>query len=34
VLGYRVSWSAGHIRGEGRKTWAELAMENPLESAQ
>jgi nitrate reductase gamma subunit len=26
-LGYRVSWNAAHIRGDGKKTWAEVATE-------
>jgi nitrate reductase gamma subunit len=34
LLAYRVSWPAEHIRGGGRKTWADLAMENPTESGQ
>ncbi len=29
VLGYPVSWSAGHIQGDGKKTWAEVATTNP-----
>lgn len=31
LLGYKVSWSAQHIQGRGKKTWAELAMENPTQ---
>jgi nitrate reductase gamma subunit len=34
VLAYRVSWPAGHIRGEGKKSWVELAMEDPAEGVQ
>lgn len=29
VLGYPVSWSAPHIQGDGKKSWAEVAMTNP-----
>ena len=29
VLGYPVSWSAPHIMGDGKKTWAEVATTNP-----
>jgi nitrate reductase gamma subunit len=29
VLNYRPTWSAAHINGGGRKTWAELATQNP-----
>jgi nitrate reductase gamma subunit len=32
LLAYRVSWAADHIQGGGKKTWAELAMENPTEA--
>jgi len=32
LLSYNVSWSAEHIRGSGKKTWADLAMENPTEA--
>ncbi len=32
LLAYKVSWGAEHIRGAGKKTWADLAMENPTES--
>lgn len=28
VLNYRVSWSAPHIKGEGKKTWVEVASED------
>ena len=28
VLAYRVSWPASHIRGEGAKTWVDLATED------
>ncbi|MDR2696788.1 MAG: respiratory nitrate reductase subunit gamma [Deltaproteobacteria bacterium] len=28
-LSYRVSWSASHIKGDGQKTWAEVATTNP-----
>jgi nitrate reductase gamma subunit len=27
ALGYRVSWDAPHIKGEGRKSWADVATE-------
>ena len=27
VLGYPVSWAADHIRGDGKKTWADVATE-------
>jgi nitrate reductase gamma subunit len=30
-LGYPVSWSAPHIGSEGKKTWADVATENPWE---
>ncbi len=30
VLNYPVSWSAEHIAIEGKKTWAEVAMYNPM----
>ena len=30
VLGYPVSWSAPHIAGHGKETWAEVAMFNPV----
>jgi hypothetical protein len=26
-LGYRVSWDAAHIRGDGKKTWVDVATE-------
>lgn len=29
VLNYPVSWSAGHIAGHGKETWAEVATFNP-----
>ncbi|MCL1986077.1 MAG: respiratory nitrate reductase subunit gamma [Betaproteobacteria bacterium] len=29
MLNYRVSWSAPHIKGDGEKTWAEVATTNP-----
>ena len=29
ALNYRVSWSAPHIKGDGQKTWAEVATTNP-----
>ena len=29
VLNYHVSWSAPHIKGDGKKTWAEVATTNP-----
>ncbi len=28
-LGYPVSWAAPHIGGDGKKTWADVAMHNP-----
>ena len=27
VLNYKVSWSASHIKGEGKKTWVDVATE-------
>ena len=30
VLNYPVSWSAPHIAGDGKKTWAEVATFNPV----
>ena len=30
-LTYRPTWSAAHIAGNGRKTWAEIAAENPAQ---
>jgi hypothetical protein len=30
-LGYPVHWSAPHIAGEGKKSWADVATENPWE---
>jgi nitrate reductase gamma subunit len=30
VLNYNVSWSAPHIAGHGRNTWAEVATFNPM----
>jgi nitrate reductase gamma subunit len=29
ALGFHVSWQAPHIKGDGRKTWAEVATTNP-----
>jgi nitrate reductase gamma subunit len=29
VLNYKPTWAATHIRGDGRKTWVEIASENP-----
>ena len=29
VLNYHVSWSAPHIKGDGQKTWADVATTNP-----
>ncbi len=29
VLNYPVSWSAAHIAGDGKKTWADVATFNP-----
>ena len=29
MLNYRVSWSAPHIQGDGKKTWAEVATADP-----
>ncbi len=31
VLGYPVSWQAGHIQGDGKKSWAEVATTNPAQ---
>lgn len=33
VLSYPVSWSAAHIAGDGRKTWADVATFNPAAEA-
>jgi nitrate reductase gamma subunit len=33
ALGYPVSWSAPHIQGDGKKSWAEVAMTNPARKA-
>ncbi len=30
VLNYPVTWSAPHIAGHGKKTWAEVATFNPV----
>jgi nitrate reductase gamma subunit len=30
VLQYPVSWGAPHIKGDGQKTWADLATDNPF----
>ena len=30
-LAYKVSWAADHIRGQGEKTWADVATQNPTE---
>ncbi len=32
-LGKKPTWSASHIAGDGNKTWAEIAMHNPAQSA-
>jgi len=32
MLGYKVSWAAPHIRGEGKKSWLDLAVENPTQA--
>jgi nitrate reductase gamma subunit len=29
VLNYKPTWAAGHVRGDGQKTWADLAVHNP-----
>jgi len=29
MLNFHVSWSAPHIKGDGKKTWAEVATTNP-----
>lgn len=29
ALGYPVSWAAPHVGADGKKTWAEIAMQNP-----
>jgi nitrate reductase gamma subunit len=34
VLNYRPTWSAAHIQGDGQKTWAQLAMQNPTRAAE
>jgi nitrate reductase gamma subunit len=34
VLAYPVSWSAPHIRGDGKKTWADVATEGVEEKAE
>lgn len=31
ALNYPVSWTAPHIAGDGKKTWAEVAMHNPAQ---
>ncbi len=31
LLGYKVSWAAPHIKGEGKKSWLDLAVENPTQ---
>lgn len=33
LLGRKVTWAAQHIRGDGNKTWAEAALENPAKGA-
>ncbi len=30
-LGYKPTWSASHIQGDGVKTWADIAMHNPAQ---
>ncbi len=30
-LNYKVSWDAPHIKGEGTKSWADIATENPFQ---
>ena len=32
LLAFKVSWAADHIQGGGKKTWADVAMENPTEA--
>lgn len=32
VLQYPVSWSASHIKGEGKKTWVDVATTNPTQT--
>jgi nitrate reductase gamma subunit len=34
VLHYRPTWAAGHVHANGRKTWADLAGENPAQEKQ
>jgi nitrate reductase gamma subunit len=34
ALNYPVSWSASHIRGDGKKTWAQVATEGVEENAE
>lgn len=34
ALAYKVHWNAEHIRAEGTKTWAEVALENPTQVKQ
>jgi nitrate reductase gamma subunit len=29
VLNYRPTWAGGHVHADGKKTWADVAMENP-----
>jgi nitrate reductase gamma subunit len=30
VLNYKPTWAAAHVLADGRKTWAEVAMQNPV----
>jgi nitrate reductase gamma subunit len=32
LLSYKVSWAAQHIRGEGKKSWIDVALEDPTEN--
>jgi nitrate reductase gamma subunit len=32
LLGYKVSWAAPHIHGEGKKSWLDVAVENPADA--
>lgn len=32
-LGYKPTWSAGHVGADGKRTWAEIASDNPAQEA-
>ena len=34
LLSQKVSWAADHIKGEGKKTWVDVALENPAAEEQ